>query len=379
MNTDVRAIVERLHSEAPFTDVHVHPSMKAWMFGRNLWRHYCSGKAWNPFSSRSDFKTLTKGGVGTIWAAHYIPERPLFDNCLLAKIAAALLVPDSGRLFKGSLFQRLNEMMDALEREVGRKPDKVEVAKSAADVRRIRGEGKIAIVHAVEGAHVLEGNIDNLDALARRGVAMLTLTHFYPNGLAAHVDGIPKDMFIRKLCDFKFGAGGSPSLSEFGRSVLRKLKAVRMLLDISHCTPEAREAIYKEVGRDRPIIASHVGVKRYRDDPYNLSDEEIRLIADGGGAVGVIFMSYWLDAANPKNGLPAIWNTIEHLHSVTDSWDHILLGTDFDGFTDPPDDLRDASQVGKVTGMLLDRGLPEDAIKKILGGNAQRLLETGWR
>ena len=371
--------VRRLHSEAPFTDVHVHPSMKAWMFGRNLWRHYCSGKSWNPFASRSDFKMLTKGGVGVIWAAHYIPERPLFEDCLPAKIAAALLVPDSSRLFEGDLFQRLNEMMDALEREVGRKPEMAEVAKSAADVRRIRGEGKIAVVHTVEGGHVLGDDIDRLNELARRGVAMLTLTHFYPNGLASHVDGIPKDMFIRKLCDFDFGAGGQPPLTDFGRAVLRKLRTTPMLVDISHCTPQARKAIYDELGGVRPIIASHVGVKEFRDDPYNLSDDEIHQIAGTGGAVGVIFLTYWLDAAHPKKGLGAICDTIEHIHKITGSWDHIVLGTDFDGFTDPPDDVKDASKVGKVTGTLLERGVPEDGIKKILGGNAQRLLEIGWR
>ena len=61
------------------------------------------------------------------------------------------------------------------------------------------------------------------------------------------------------------------------------------------------------------------------------------------------------------------------------SWDHITIGTDFDGFTDPPDDLQDASQVGKLTQMMLDRGVPEDDIKKVLGGNAQRVLELAWR
>ncbi len=55
------------------------------------------------------------------------------------------------------------------------------------------------------------------------------------------------------------------------------------------------------------------------------------------------------------------------------------MGTDFDGFTDPPDDVRDASHLGRVTAMLLDRGVPEPDVLKILGGNAQRVLEAGWR
>ncbi len=379
MSESADARIQRLHREAPFTDVHTHPSLKAWMFGRNLWRHYSSGKFWNPFSTRSDFKMLTRGGVGVIWAAHYLPEREIFKDCFLARLATWIVVPDSGRLFKGDLFARLLEMMDALEREIGRKPDKVELAKHAADVTRIRAQNKIAVVHTVEGGHVLEGDPDRLDQLAARGVAMLTLTHFYANGLAANVDGIPKDMFIRKLCKFDFGTDGSLGLSDLGRAVLGKLKQLPMIVDVTHCTPQARRAIYEEMNAERPILASHVGVKRYSDDPYNLSDDEIRQIARTGGAVGVIFMTYWLEASHPKKGVWQICDTIEHIHQVTGNWEHVVLGTDFDGFTDPPDDVRNASKVGNVTRELLKRGVPEDAIKKILGGNAQRVLQAGWR
>jgi microsomal dipeptidase-like Zn-dependent dipeptidase len=218
-----------------------------------------------------------------------------------------------------------------------------------------------------------------LDLLAQRGVALLTLAHFYPSGVTAHVDGIPKDMFIRKVCDFKFGAGGSPPLTDLGRAVLAKLKTLPMIVDVSHCTPEAREAVYAELGGARPIMATHVGVTRYRPDPYNLDDDEIREIAGTGGAIGVVFISYWLDKEDPKNGLPAIWKTIEHIHNITGSWDYIVLGTDFDGFTDPPDDVWDSSQLQRVTAMLLDRGVPEPDVLKILGDNAQRVLEAGWR
>ncbi len=56
-----------------------------------------------------------------------------------------------------------------------------------------------------------------------------------------------------------------------------------------------------------------------------------------------------------------------------------MLGTDFDGFTDPPDDVEDASRMPDVTRMLLERGVSEADVQKILGGNAQRILETGWR
>jgi membrane dipeptidase len=168
-------------------------------------------------------------------------------------------------------------------------------------------------------------------------------------------------------------------LTEFGRTVVRKMNELSMIVDVCHCSPEARAEVYAEVGSDRPIMASHVGVREFMDDPYNPTDDELRYIASTGGAVGVIFMTYWLDEAHPEDGLEAIWKTMEHMHDVVGSWDHIAIGTDFDGFTDPPDDVRDASEVGKVSQMMLERGVPEVDVKKVLGGNAQRVLELGWR
>jgi membrane dipeptidase len=377
--SDTHDTIARLHQEAPLTDVHAHPAMKAYLFKRNLWHHYSSGSWFSPFSSRTDFNRLERGGVGVVWSANYIPERELFADCLVLRWLAALLLPAYRNITTGSLFDRLIEMMDAMEQEVDRRPDRTELARSVADLRRIHQAGKIAVVHTVEGGHALEGDPDRLGILAERGVAMITLAHFYDSALVAHVDGIPKDMLVRHVCHFDFGAGGSPPLTELGREVLRRMADLRMVVDVTHCTPAAREAIYAEAGRDRPLVASHVGVARFRDDPYNLADDEIREIAATGGVMGVIFLTYWLTADHPRDGLPIIWRTLEHVHDVTGSWDHVVLGTDFDGFTDPPDDVRDASQLGAVTRMLLERGLSEEDVLKILGRNATRVLELGWR
>ncbi|NIR45375.1 MAG: hypothetical protein GWN99_13235 [Gemmatimonadetes bacterium] len=373
--------IQRIHREAPFTDVHIHPSLKAYLFDRDLWKHRYSGRTFDPFASRSDFAMLEKGGYGAIWAAHYVPERELFEDCLAARLVASFLVPRFFEKISGNQFDRLIEMIDAMERQVHRQPDRAEIAVNAADVKRIAAAGKIAVVHCIEGAHVLEDDPDNVEAnlekLAGRGVAMITLCHFYNNGMAMQTDGIPPDNAVKKLCKLNFGS--SEPLTELGRTVVRKMNELSMIVDVCHCSPEARQEIFAEVGTHRPIMASHVGVREFMGDPYNPADDEIEHIASTGGVVGVIFMTYWLDESHPKDGLEYIWKTVEHVHDVTGSWEHIAIGTDFDGFTDPPDDMRDASQVGKLTRLMLDRGVTEADVKKVLGGNAQRLLELGWR
>lgn len=371
--------VSRLHREAPLSDVHAHPSLKVYLFGRNLWRHYGASRAFNPFSSRSDFTMLEASGVRVLWAAHYLPERNLFRDCWALRVPPLSWLPVRRKLTEGSLLHRLLQMMDALEREIARRADRTELARSAADVERIAAEGKIAVVHTVEGAHVLEGDPDNLEVLAGRGVAMLTLAHFYANGLVAQVNGVPKGMIPRFLCGFRFDGFGEPPLTELGRAVIRKMKGLPMIVDVTHCTPEARAAVFGEVNRERPVVASHVGVSALNPDPYNLRPEEVREIAASGGAVGLILMTYWLDHTHPKNGLDPIWRTLEEVQRITGSWDHVMIGSDFDGFTDPPDDVRHAGELGRITAMLIERGLDDDSIRKILGGNALRVLRKGWR
>ncbi|MFZ0390816.1 MAG: membrane dipeptidase [Calditrichia bacterium] len=294
----------RLHNQAPFTDIHVHPSLKAFLFRRNLWRHYRSGHSLNPFSSRSDFKVLQKGRVGVIWASHYFPEKQLLEQCFLLKSAAWLLTPVYYKISRTPPLQGILGIMQRFEREVSWHPEKAEIAYSAADVKRIRSESKIAVVHTIEGGHVLEGNPENIDLLAQKGVALLTLCHFFNNGLAANVVGIPPDMLISRLCPFRYGAGAEPPLSETGREVIRRMKKAGMLPDITHCTPEARQQIYQEINRETPLIATHIGVQNLTPDAYNLADEEIREIAASGGIVGVIF------TGSPGAGTISCWAAI---------------------------------------------------------------------
>jgi membrane dipeptidase len=120
-----------------------------------------------------------------------------------------------------------------------------------------------------------------------------------------------------------------------------------------------------------------VGAYEINPSTYNLKDWEIKKIAESGGMVGVIFMNYWLMPHETKRGLNFIARTIEHFAEVG-GIDHVGFGSDFDGFTDPPDDLKDASELPRLTQRLVAEGYQHEAIIKILGGNALRVLREGW-
>jgi membrane dipeptidase len=132
------------------------------------------------------------------------------------------------------------------------------------------------------------------------------------------------------------------------------------------------------VGNRAPLLASHVGAFEINPDPYNLQDWEIKKIADSGGVVGVIFMNYWLMPHETGRGLNFITRTLDHIIKVG-GIDHAGFGSDYDGFTDPPDDMKDASELPKLTQHLLAYGYTAEQIVKILGGNALRMLRQGWK
>ena len=122
---------------------------------------------------------------------------------------------------------------------------------------------------------------------------------------------------------------------------------------------------------------SHTSACTRLISPYNPTDWEIKRVARDGGVIGVIFMPYWLMPKESKQGINFISRTIRHLVNVGGQ-DVVGIGTDFDGFTTPPDDLIDASQMPRLTQRLLIDGYSQEQIIKILGGNALRVLREGW-
>jgi membrane dipeptidase len=169
-------------------------------------------------------------------------------------------------------------------------------------------------------------------------------------------------------------------LTDLGRRVVERMLELGMLIDLTHATPTARRQVFEIVdasGRHSPLIASHVGAYAIDPSPYNLTDAEIRRMARDGGVVGVIFMPYWLMPKESAQGLNFISRHLQYFVDVGGE-DVAGLGTDFDGFTTPPDDLDNASQMPRLTQRLVVDGHCEAVIKKILGGNALRAIRQGW-
>jgi membrane dipeptidase len=275
-----------------------------------------------------------------------------------------------------------------MEEQVGRSGNRFEMAGSNEELDNVLTAGRTAIVHTVEDGRVLgaglgeddlDGRLARVDELATRGVASITLAHLFPNELAGHTEGIPEKQRKARLCPLHTEVDLTRGLTATGEAVVKRMVEKRMIPDVTHCTPAARARVYELVANEIPVIASHNGVRSMNDVPYNLDEGDVTAIAASRGVVGVIFMPYWLDRANPGKGLDAIWRTMEAIHDLSGgSWDNVAIGTDFDGFTDPPDDCKNASKLPLIQELLDGKGVSRDDAEAILGGNARRVLSLGW-
>jgi microsomal dipeptidase-like Zn-dependent dipeptidase len=417
MSTSSAPKWRELHFASTVVDFHAHPALKAVLFHRNLTRRYRPLRSffWPP-SVETNFPALEQGGVDVLLSAIYAPEKPILNDFPLLKLLRYAPWPFVRRtwheLFKHTYFEATVGLLDDLEGRIesyNRRASsaaaqrRVELAHSVEDLDRMLGQGSsgpIAFVHTIEGGHSLQGetgNADevlrNLDALFERGVASLTLAHFYPNRLVSPVFPYPEyilplisEKHVDRLWDEHDLARG---LTSIGQQVVERMLEIGMIIDVSHSTPPARRRVYEIAAQSKKqgaVVATHVGAYEINPSPYNLEDWEIRWMADHGGAVGVIFMNYWLMASATHLGVNFVSRTIEHfVQAGGGTTDHIVIGSDFDGFTDTPDDLHDASEMPRLTQRLMSelkstgqRKYTDEDLEKILGKNALRVLHEGW-
>ena len=407
---------KHIHSGSVVVDLHNHAILKKFLLDRDLTgskTKFLSSlfkRAFWPFSQRTTFPMLEEGGVDILLSTCYIPEKEWLDDQGLVKLALALAPKVKKRVFDPTYFDATINMMDAIEKEVDRYNKEawqphlkiLKFVKNTEELDRSMKHHQIAMIHSVEGGHSLQGAaceagddkqaietevLHNLERLSDRGVAYLTLAHFYPNVLAPPVFpypnyGIKRGNWKKLMAGWDMNVG----LSNLGKLVVERMCELKMIIDIAHCTPQARSDVYDIVGdQNAKVINSHAGAFEINPDPYNLHDWELKWLADHGGVLGIILMNYWISPIDTGLGLKYIEQTISHVRDIA-GIDTVGLGTDFDGFTDPPDEITDISELPRLTRYLscLSRGVGQakyshEDIRKILGSNALRVLMEGWR
>ncbi|WP_409151322.1 dipeptidase [Sphingobacterium sp. BS-2] len=300
--------------------------------------------------------------------------------------------------WKKNAYKHANDQIDALEKLIANNPDKIELAKSSADIERINKDGKIVALIGIEGGNMIEERLDNLEALYNRGARYLTLTWNYnlPWVTAAAMEVKTKD---------KKGKG----LTEHGKEIIRKMNELGMMVDLSHA---GEQTFYDVLSiTSKPVLVSHSNAAALTPHYRNLKDAQLEALKKNGGVVGVNFYSEFLDSNYPKRVKKLYYkthkkdstnkeisvgkmygalsakqkheanapfeNVLKHIdHLVAKAGiDHVAIGSDFDGIESPPQELEDVTKFPVLTKALLERGYSKEDVAKIMGLNFLRVLK----
>jgi membrane dipeptidase len=291
------------------------------------------------------FTVVTK--TPYVWKMNIERNDDKTDNITIVAIAERWPTATWSSLTQRALYQA--RKLDAVAANSG---GRFTVVKTSADLssyldRRISEPHITAGFLGIEGAHALDGNIDNVDVLFDAGFRMMAPTHFFDNDIGGSAHGVEK--------------GG---LTEKGKEMIRRMEAKRMIVDVAHASAKTIEDVLAVA--TRPVFVSHTGVRGNCDNQRNLSDDQLRGIARTGGVIGIGFWDTAVCGKDAKSIAKAIRYTA-NLVGV----DHVGLGSDFDGAVATPFDTTGLVQ---ITDALIDEGFTDEEIGKVMGRNVLRLL-----
>jgi membrane dipeptidase len=289
------------------------------------------------------FSSVTKTPKGQNYDANGADS----DNITSLVIAQAQPVRTWRSLLERSLWHA-----EKLDRAVSRSKGELVFIRSRTQLEaliadRKVGKQRVGALFSAEGLQSLEGKRANLDRLHRAGMRMAGLTHFFDNELAGSMHGLKK--------------GG---LTPFGRQIVRDMEAKGMVVDIAHCSHQCVAEVLAMA--TKPVVSSHGGVQAVCKVNRNLTDDEIRGVARTGGVIGIGYWDGALCSTDPK----AFARSVVHVRDLV-GIDHVGLGSDFDGATTTG---IDTSQLAIMTQALIDAGLSDAEIAKVMGGNVIRVL-----
>ena len=322
-------------------------------------------------SGHTDIARLRQGMVGAQFWSVYIP---------------------SSSVETGAAKMQLEQIDIALQ-IIARYPDVFELARTASDVERIFGSGKIASLLGMEGGHAIENSLGALRAYYDLGARYMTLTH------SANID----------WADAGTDTALHNGLTSFGEEVVKEMNRLGMLVDLSHTSPATMSDVLN-IAR-APVIFSHSSARGVTEHPRNVPDSILTRLKTNGGVVMVTFVPQFIsndiakwdatqtarreelarqfprDTArimrelrawrqanpSPKATMDDVIAHIEHVKKVA-GIDHVGIGSDYDGITSTPVGMEDVSSYPKLFAELARRGWSDEDLRKLAGENMLRVL-----
>lgn len=248
--------------------------------------------------------------------------------------------------------ERCIQLITKYREECRQNSDLIEHCNSTADIYSTAAKKKVAGFLGIEGGEALEGKIENLRLFYEMGVRIITLCWNYQNEIA---DGVMSD--------------GTVGLTDFGKTVVREMNRLGMLIDVSHMSEKSFWDVmdYSKM----PIAATHSNSKEIKNHPRNLSDAQIKALIEKNGCIGInIYPEFVSDNAC---NICDIVRHIEYIMALGGE-NNIGIGSDFDGIDITPQSLNGAEDLEKIFDSLLKLGYSNEMVLKLAGGNFLRLI-----
>lgn len=374
---DIQKLGMEIHDRVLTVDTHADTPLRMIQPGFNMAERHDP----NETGSKVDYPRMKEGGLDAIFFAAFVAQ-DIRDDDGHSRAKALCL-----------------QMIDSIEASTSRNDDIVGLAINPEDAYELEKAGKRAIYIGIENGYPIGQDVSNVEMYYNKGVRYITLVHSSNNDLADSAtdpDG-PEH-------------GG---ISPLGVEVVKEMNRLGIMVDVSHGNDSV---FYDAIEHSKaPIIASHSNARAVTDNPRNMTDEMLRLMAENGGVVQLTMLSVYLrdapenparDSAiaelrasmkpaaemtdqerqdlrkafqeiNEKYPEPSatVKDVVDHIDHIVKiaGIDHVGIGCDFDG-GGGIDGVFDASEVYNITIELVRRGYTEEEIQKIWGSNIMRVF-----
>ncbi|KAG9230915.1 microsomal dipeptidase [Amylocarpus encephaloides] len=221
---------------------------------------------------------------------------------------------------------------------------------------------RVSSLMGVEGLHQIGNSVSILRIYHRLGVRYVTLTHDC-NNIYADAALAPRKAH-----------GG---LSEAGRTLMREMNRMGMLIDLSHTSDDTMsDALDLSLA---PVIFSHSSARALCDHPRNVPDSILSRLQRNGGVVMISFYPGYTNCKFPDRA--SLGDVADHILYVGNliGFEHVGIGSDFDGMAKGPLGLEDVSKYPDLLAELARRGISRHDVRSVAGGNILRVLAEGER
>jgi len=252
------------------------------------------------------------------------------------------------------------EMLENFKRELSLNKENMMLCRNLADLKQAQKEEKIGAFLTIEEGDAIEGELQKLRFFYEQGVRLMTLTWNYENDL-----GYPNFEYTYQ----------DKGLKTKGFETVELMNELGMLIDVSHLSDAGFEDVLNH--SKQPFVASHSNARSMTNHPRNLSDKMLKQLANVGGLTGINFFNNFLVNGMLKEKLEVakiedMVRHIKHIRNVA-GVEVIGLGSDFDGIPNPVE-IKDVSQMKKLSDKLLKEGFSYDEVEKIFWRNGVRVI-----